>query len=121
LSEYLLEIGSGELPYEEVRQIPPAFKNIVENFLLNELFLAEKPLIETCATPRRTVLFIKELPAKSPDREIEIIGPPVNISYHGGVPAEPLLQFMKKTGIPTIRKSIRLIKKRGFTPHAKRK
>ena len=121
MSEYLLEIGSGELPYEEVRKIPPALKKIVENFLADELFLAEKPHVETYATPRRTVLFIKELPAKSPDREIEIIGPPVNISYHGGVPAEPLLQFMKKTGISDHKKIYTVNQKKGVYAACKKK
>ena len=121
MSEYLLEIGSGELPYEEVRKIPPALKKIVENFIADELFLAEKPHVETYATPRRTVLFIKELPAKSPDREIEIIGPPVNISYHGGVPAEPLLQFMKKTGISDHKKIYTVNQKKGVYAACKKK
>ncbi len=121
MSEYLLEIGSGELPYDEVRKIPPALKNIVENFFADELFLAEKPHIETYATPRRTVLFIKELPVKSPDREMEIIGPPVNISYHGGVPAEPLLQFMKKTGISDHKKIYTVNQKKGVYTACKKK
>ena len=121
MSEYLLEIGSGELPYEEVRKIPPALKNIVENFLVDELFLVEKPHIETYTTPGRTVLFIEKLPLKTPDREIEIVGPPVNISYHGGVPAEPLLQFMKKTGISDHKKIYTVNQKKGVYTACKKK
>ena len=99
MSEYLLEIGSGELPYDEVRKIPVELKNILQNFFENEAMLSGKPAIEIFATPRRTVVFIKELPLKSPDRELEIVGPPVGISYHGSLPAPPLVQFMKKNGI----------------------
>ena len=59
MSEYLLEIGSGELPYDEVRKIPAALKNILQNFFENEIMLNEKPDIEAFSTPRRTVVLIK--------------------------------------------------------------
>ena len=121
MSEYLLEIGSGELPYDEVRKIPAALKNILQNFLENEIMLNEKPDIEVFSTPRRTFVLIKGLPLKSPDREVEIIGPPVGISYHGGVPAAPLLQFMKKNEISDYKKIYPLNQKKGvYTAYKKR-
>ena len=121
MSEYLLEIGSGELPYDEVRKIPPALKNILQNFLENEIMLDEKPDIEAFSTPMRTVVLIKGLPLKSPDREVEIIGPPMGISYHGGVPAAPLLQFMKKNEISDYKKIYPLNQKKGvYTAYKKR-
>jgi glycyl-tRNA synthetase beta chain len=121
VSEYLLEIGSGELPYDEVRKIPAALKNILQNFLENEIMLNEKPDIEVFSTPRRTFVLIKGLPLKSPDREVEIIGPPVGISYHGGVPAAPLLQFMKKNEISDYKKIYPLNQKKGvYTAYKKR-
>ena len=121
MSEYLLEIGSGELPYDEVRKIPAALKGILQNFLENEIMLDEKPDIEAFSTPRRTVVLIKKLPLKSPDREVEIIGPPVGISYHGGVPAAPLLQFMKKNEIFDHKKIYPVNQKKGvYTAYKKR-
>ena len=121
MSEYLFEIGSGELPYDEVRKIPAALKNILQNFFENEIMLNEKPDIEAFSTPRRTVVLIKGLPLKSPDREVEIIGPPVGISYHGGAPAAPLLQFMKKNEISDYKKIYPLNQKKGvYTAYKKR-
>ena len=120
MSEYLLEIGSGELPYGEVRKIPVELKNILQNFLESEIMLREKPVIEVFSTPKRTVAFIKELPLKSPDRELEIIGPPVNISYHGSVPAPPLVQFMKKNEISDHKKIYVVNQKKGaYTAYKK--
>lgn len=121
MSEYLLEIGSGELPYDEVRRIPEALKNILQNFFENEIMLNEKPDIDAFSTPRRVFVLIKGLPLKSPDREVEIIGPPVSISYHGGVPAPPLLQFMKKNEISDYKKIYPLNQKKGvYTAYKKR-
>ena len=121
MSEYLLEIGSGELPYDEVRKIPAALKGILQNFLENEIMLDENPDIEAFSTPKRTVVLIKKLPLKSPDREVEIIGPPVGISYHGGVPAAPLLQFMKKNDISDHKKIYPVNQKKGvYTAYKKR-
>ncbi len=116
-----MEIGSGELPYDEVRKIPAALKNILQNFFENEIMLNEKPDIEAFSTPRRTVVLIKGLPLKSPDREVEIVGPPVGISYHGGAPAAPLLQFMKKNEISDYKKIYPLNRKKGvYTAYKKR-
>ena len=121
MSEYLLEIGSGELPYDEVRKVPAALKNIMQNFFENEIMLNEKPDIEAFSTPRRTVVLIKGLPLKSPDREVEVVGPPVGISYHGGAPAAPLLQFMKKNEISDYKKIYPLNQKKGvYTAYKKR-
>ncbi len=99
MSEYLLEIGSGELPYGEVRSIPPALKNILQNFFENEIMIPVKPDISVFSTPRRVAVIIKKLPEKTPHRELEIVGPPLSISYRGDIPAAPLVQFMKKNGI----------------------
>ncbi|MCL4427446.1 MAG: glycine--tRNA ligase subunit beta [Deltaproteobacteria bacterium] len=114
MSEYLLEIGSGELPYDEVRKIPAVLKNILQNFFENEIMLNEKPDIEVFSTPRRTVVLISGLPLKSPDREVEIIGPPVGISYHGGVPSAPLIQFMKKNEISDHKRIYPVNQKKGI-------
>ena len=94
-----MEVGSGELPYGEVKAIPAAISDRLKSFFENDVLLQEKPDIQSFSTPRRVVVFIKHLPFKTLDREIEIVGPPLNISYHGDLPALPLIQFMKKNGI----------------------
>lgn len=113
MSEYLLEIGSGELPYGEVKAIPAALSDRLRNFFEKDLSLPEKPAIQSFSTPRRVVVFIKRLPLKTLDRETEIIGPPLNISYHGDLPALPLIQFMKKNGILSHKKLYVINQKKG--------
>ncbi|MHB8232347.1 MAG: glycine--tRNA ligase subunit beta [bacterium] len=121
MSEYLLEIGSGELPYDEVRNIPYVLKNILQDFFDSEIMLTEKPDIHTFSTPRRVVVLIKGLPVKTPVRELEIVGPPVNISYHGDIPAAPLIQFMKKNEISNHKKIYVLNQKKGaYTAYKKK-
>jgi len=123
VSEYLLEIGSGELPYGEVRNIPAALSDILQNFLENEAMLEEKPDIQVFSTPKRIAAIIKGLPLRTPDRVAEIIGPPANIAYHGDTPAPPLLHFMKKNEISDIKKIYPLNQKKGvytaFKKHIK--
>ncbi|MDA8053335.1 MAG: glycine--tRNA ligase subunit beta [Deltaproteobacteria bacterium] len=113
MSEYLLEIGSGELPYGEVRAIPAALSDCLQSFFEKDLSLPEKPTIQPYSTPRRVVVFIKRLPLKTLDRETEIVGPPLNISYHGDLPALPLIQFMKKNGILNHKKLYVIHQKKG--------
>lgn len=113
MSEYLLEIGSGELPYSEVKSIPILLSNLLENFFEKEVYLDQKPLIESYSTPRRVFITVKNLPVKTKTVEVEIIGPPLNISYKGNKPAVPLVQFMKKNGITGVRKVYTVKQERG--------
>ncbi|MCL4321802.1 MAG: glycine--tRNA ligase subunit beta [Deltaproteobacteria bacterium] len=113
MSEYLLEIGSGELPYGEVKAIPAALSDRLQDFFAKDLLLPEKPDIQSFSTPRRVVVFIKRLPLRTLDRETEIIGPPLSISYQGDMPALPLIQFMKKNGILNHKKLYVINQKRG--------
>ncbi|MCL4542221.1 MAG: glycine--tRNA ligase subunit beta [Deltaproteobacteria bacterium] len=113
MSEFLLEIGSGELPYSEVKDIPAALSDRLQGFFEKDISLQEKPYIQSFSTPRRVVAFIRHLPLKTPDREIEVIGPPLNISYHGDVPAMPLTQFMKRNGVSNRKKLYVINQKRG--------
>jgi len=113
VSEYLLEIGSGELPYSEVRNIPIALKGLLRDFFENDAVLSEKPDISVFSTPRRVVALVKGLPIKTLSSESEIIGPPLSISYRGDTPAPPLIHFMKKNGISNRKNIYILNQKRG--------
>ncbi len=120
MSEYILEIGSGELPYSEVKAIPLFLKKSFEDFFEGGLGLSRKPVILAYSTPKRIFVLIKDLPGKTDGREEEILGPPVAISYHDGRPAVPLLQFMKKNGVENIKKIYTVNQKKGaYTAYRK--
>lgn len=76
--EYLLEIGTEEIPAGFVL---PALENLKERFviLLNENKIAYEA-IETFGTPRRMTLYINGLIDKQPDIEEEVVGPPKKVA-----------------------------------------
>lgn len=113
MSEFLLEIGSGELPYAEVRDIPAAFSDRFRSFFEKNLSLPEEPVIHSFSTPKRVVVTVQQIPLKTLDREIETVGPPLNISYQGDSPALPLVRFMEKNGIADKKKLYVIHQKRG--------
>lgn len=76
--EYLLEIGTEEIPAGFVL---PALENLKERFviLLNENKITYEA-IETFGTPRRMTLYINGLIDKQPDIEEEVLGPPKKVA-----------------------------------------
>lgn len=113
MSEYLLEIGSGELPYAEVRSVPASIERLLGEFFASVLMLEIKPEIRAYSTPGRVAVIVRGLPEKTPFTESEIIGPPAAISYREGNPAAPLIQFMKKNGVSDLKKIYFVNQKKG--------
>ncbi|MHB1664840.1 MAG: glycine--tRNA ligase subunit beta [bacterium] len=119
MSELLLEIGSGELPYKEVltfpRRLAESFKIFLANELsLNELDLNDNKNIEYYSTSRRVTLLVKNIPLKTEDKEIEITGPPLKVCYlPDGSPASPLIQFIKKNNIKNDKKIYAVSREKG--------
>jgi glycyl-tRNA synthetase beta chain len=56
--------------------------------------------VETGYTPRRLVLVLSGLPEREPDREEQVMGPPVRAAYAAdGSPTPALVGFAKRTGV----------------------
>ncbi|MHB1680356.1 MAG: glycine--tRNA ligase subunit beta [bacterium] len=121
MSEFLLEIGSGELPYKEVLTFPRRLAESLKIFLANELSSNEldsndneNKNIEYYSTSRRVTLLVKNIPLKTEDKEIEIIGPPLKVCYlPDGSHAAPLIQFIKKNNIKNYKKIYAVSQKKG--------
>jgi glycyl-tRNA synthetase beta chain len=116
MSEFLLEIGSGELPYKEVSAFPPRLAESFKNFFAKELDFKddENKNVEYYSTSRRVVLLAKNMPLKTEDKEAEIIGPPLKVCYMpDGSPAAPLIQFIKKNNIKNDKKIYAVSQKKG--------
>jgi len=96
--EYLLEVRSEEIP---ARMLEPGVRELAtrvfEDLMSRGLGPSE---VETGFTPRRLVLILAGLPEREPDREEQVMGPPVRAAYNAeGAPTPALLGFAKRCGV----------------------
>jgi glycyl-tRNA synthetase beta chain len=96
--EYLLEVRSEEIP---ARMLEPGVRELATR-VFEELMarnLAPKE-VETGYAPRRLVLVLTGLSDREPDREEQVMGPPVRAAYTAdGAPTPALLGFAKRCGV----------------------
>ena len=95
---FLLEIGTEELPAEDlttaISQLEKAAPKLIENLRL------EYSEIQVMGTPRRLILYIKDLATKQPDREVIFKGPPEERAFdQAGKPTKAAIGFAKGRGI----------------------
>jgi glycyl-tRNA synthetase beta chain len=96
--EYLLEVRSEEIP---ARMLEPGVRELAtrvfEDLMARNLAPRE---VETGTTPRRLVLLLTGLPEREPDREEQVMGPPVRAAFApDGKPTPALLGFAKRCGV----------------------
>jgi glycyl-tRNA synthetase beta chain len=97
MPDFLLEIGTEELPASFVDSAIAQWQEKIKNHLESEYLQPEK--INIYGTPRRLAVLIEGIPAKQPDREEEIKGPPVGAAYKDGQPTKALEGFTRKQGV----------------------
>ncbi len=97
-SEYLLEVRAEEIP---ARMLEPAIRELGSRLFEELMGRGVAPReVETGSTPRRLVVILRGLPAKEPDSEQEVVGPPVRVAYGAdGQPTPALLGFAKRLGV----------------------
>lgn len=98
MSDYLLEIGTEEIP---AKFMPGALIQMQE---LTERILDEKRIkygeIETMGTPRRLALLIKDLRDKGEDLKEEVRGPAKRAAFdHSGIPTKAAQGFARSQGV----------------------
>ncbi len=96
--EYLLEVRSEEIP---ARMLEPGVRELAtrvfEDLMARGLGPAE---VETGFTPRRLVMRLGGLPAREPDREEQVMGPPARAAFAAdGAPTPALLGFARRCGV----------------------
>ncbi len=97
-ADFLLEIGTEELPPEDAVLAAAALGERAAE-TLRELRLAHGP-IESFATPRRLVLRVHDLAAGQEDIEEEVVGPPHRAAYDAaGAPTKAAEGFARKMGV----------------------
>ena len=95
MAEFLLEIGTEEIPARMLKRATADLKSALEQ-TLTEANLAFTPL-EVHGAPRQLTLWGREVATRQEDREETITGPPVRIAYDGdGNPTKALLGFLRK-------------------------
>ena len=96
--DFLVEIGTEELPPKALRKLMRAFADNLGG-LLAENRLAHGP-IKAFASPRRIAAIVSDLALAQEDREVEAKGPPVKIAFDDkGDAKPPATAFAKKCGV----------------------
>ena len=96
--EYLLEVRSEEIP---ARMLAAGVRELATR-VFEELMARGLPAseIETGFTPRRLLVRMSGLQEREPDREEQVMGPPVRAAYAGdGSPTPALLGFARRCGV----------------------
>jgi glycyl-tRNA synthetase beta chain len=97
-ADFLVEIGTEELPPKALRKLMQAFASNLGR-LLDEHRLTHGPIKEF-ASPRRIAALVSDLSLAQEDREVDAKGPPVSVAFDDGGAAQPAaIAFAKKCGV----------------------
>ncbi|MDH3588668.1 MAG: glycine--tRNA ligase subunit beta [Gammaproteobacteria bacterium] len=96
--DFLVEIGTEELPPKALRRLSEVFGQGVRDGLDEAgLTYAEVSLF---ATPRRLGVRVQQLLSRQPDRDIEMRGPPAKVAFDAqGKPTRAAQAFAEKCGV----------------------
>jgi glycyl-tRNA synthetase beta chain len=96
--EYLLEVRSEEIP---ARMLEPGVRELATRVFEELMARGLGPReVETGYTPRRLALVLTGLAEREPDREEQVMGPPVRAAFAAdGAPTPALLGFAKRCGV----------------------
>ncbi|HEX8836211.1 MAG TPA: glycine--tRNA ligase subunit beta [Candidatus Acidoferrum sp.] len=98
--ELLFEIGCEEIP---AGMLPKAEEDLRRNLekLLAAENLSNDATVETFSAPRRLTAWVRGLPIKQADVELEVTGPPKSVAYDAvGAPTRAALSFADKQRVP---------------------
>ena len=96
--DFLVEIGTEELPPKALRELELAFANGVKNGL-DQAGLAHGEIL-SFATPRRLAVLVKKLVSRQPEQNIKRRGPPVSAGFDAnGQPTRAATAFAESCGV----------------------
>ncbi len=96
--DFLLEIGTEEIPAGYIPPVLDQFQEIVGESLAGARLSFEA--IRTLATPRRLALWVKGLATLQPDQVSEVVGPPRRVAYDAdGNPTKAAIGFARTQGV----------------------
>ena len=97
MADFLLEIGTEEIPARFMREMLGGFEKAFRKVLQDNELSYEK--LSVCGTDRRIAVIINGLPAKQADRTLELKGPPVKTAYADGKLTPAGAGFLKKNSL----------------------
>jgi len=95
--DFLVEIGTAELPPKALRDLAQAFCSGIQTGLAASRLAHGK--VELFATPRRLAVLIESLEIRQPDEQVERRGPPVKIAFKDGAPTKAAEKFAEGNGV----------------------
>jgi len=96
LVELLFEIGCEEIPAGMLPKAEEELRANIEKLLAAE-DISSGVRVETFSAPRRLTAWVRGLPGKQADVELEVTGPPKSVAYDSvGAPTRAALSFAEK-------------------------
>ena len=97
MSNFLLEVGTEELPAQFVASALDQWRRKIAQSLETQVLASER--IQVYGTPRRLAVLIEGLPEQQPQQTEEIKGPPVKAAFKDGKPTKAAEGFARKQGV----------------------
>jgi len=97
MANFLLELGTEELPASFVRSSAQQWQRLVPATLEEQSLTNDS--INVYASPRRLAVLVKGLLVQQLDREEEVKGPPASSAFKDGKPTKAAEGFAKKQGV----------------------
>ncbi|HUI67461.1 MAG TPA: glycine--tRNA ligase subunit beta [Nitrospirota bacterium] len=106
--EFLLEIGTEEIPSRFINPALGKMKDLFTELLASGRVAIDNGTIQTYGTPRRLVLFAPQIAERQQDISKEVVGPPKKVAFDSdGKPTKAATVFAEKNGIPVNELSIK--------------
>jgi len=98
MTDFLVELGTEELPPKALKTLINAFRGNIESSLKAEELAFST--IKSFAAPRRLAVLVENLADQTPSKELVVWGPPAAIAFDAeGKPTKAALAFADKNGI----------------------
>ena len=99
-AEFLLEIGTEELPASFVTHALRAMKENAVELVGQARLSTDSPEVHIMGTPRRLALRLRGLASSQPDRDETVMGPPWSAAFDAdGSPKKAATGFARKHGV----------------------
>ena len=95
--DFLVELGTEELPPKALKTLSEAFLAGVEKGL--KASGLEYQAARAFAAPRRLAVLVTALAEQQPDRTMNVDGPPIQAAFKDGEPTQAALGFARKCGV----------------------
>ncbi len=96
--DFLVELGTEELPPKALGKLSDAFRSGIERGLKEAGLLHAR--VQAFAAPRRLAVLVERLESQQPDRSVNLDGPPLQAAFDAdGQPTQAALGFARKCGV----------------------